>query len=190
MKNLKGLLMDGTNHSFKFKSSLSGSNGCSGGCWSKKKLPGHIISVAFSNPQGPHAIANPVLASLNLDTIAIPSLLGFCTSEWDRTPSDLIMELLKGKPTIVFVADWYFLATPLSLLWAFWWPPSACELKNFLMQKLHRKTLEFFDLDCELESSGCEDRFLPRLKFSHSWWWPSMVSLLKVIAFWKTSVWG
>lgn len=30
----------------------------------------------------------------------------------------------------------------LSFLWAFWWPPSACDLRNFLLQKRQGKSLE------------------------------------------------
>lgn len=161
----------------RFKSSLHGSDCGSNTCGSKRKLPGHIESITSSSVKG--IMLNLVLASLNLATSAVSYLLGLCTSEWGWTLSDRSVEVLKGKPIIdIILWDWYLLAAPLSLLWAFWWPPNACELKNFLMQKLQEKTLPEAGLDCESESPSVESKFPPRLRFSHSPWLRSSVSSL------------
>ena len=158
----------------RFKSSFCGSDGGSGNCESKWKLPGHIESIASSSVKGIHAIPKPVLVSLNL----APSLLGLYTSEWGRMPRDRDMGVLIGNPIIAIILwDWYLLAAPLSLLWAFWWPPSACELKNFLMQKLHEKTLVAV-FGCGSESPAVESKFLPRLRFSHS---PGLLSSVPLL---------
>lgn len=150
------------------ESSFCVSDGGSGSCDSKRKLPGHIESIASSSVKGIHAIPKPVLVSLNLVPIVVTSLLGLCTSEWGRMPRDRDMGVLIGNPIIAIILwDWYLLAAPLSLLWAFWWPPNACELKNFLMQKLHEKTLVAV-FGCGSESPAVESKFLPRLRFSHS----------------------
>ncbi|KAA8545807.1 hypothetical protein F0562_020742 [Nyssa sinensis] len=93
----------GADYSRRFKSSFCGSNGCSDGCGSNRKLPGHFKSTASSSVCGAHANPNPVFASLNLATVVVPPLLGLCTSEWGRTPSDRTMEVLMGIPIIVII---------------------------------------------------------------------------------------
>jgi hypothetical protein len=72
--------------------------------------------------------------------------------EWGRTPR------LEEE------AIWNFLTAPLSRLCAFWWPPSACELKNFLMQKLQEKIF-----DPGRTATTRVAIVSPRLRFSSSW---------------------
>ncbi|KAK3412312.1 hypothetical protein EUGRSUZ_I01089 [Eucalyptus grandis] len=82
----------------RFKSSLTGSDGGFDCCASKRKLPGHIKSNASSNMKDGHPGACPILWSLNLATIAVPSLLGLCTREWGLTPTTLLDCLLHIPP--------------------------------------------------------------------------------------------
>lgn len=118
------------NYSFRFRSSLVGfvvwSFVC---CWFSWKLPGHFRSNDLSIWLVSDVLWYPALASLNVAAVALASLLDLCRREWGIIPSDLNMGLLIGKAIIVIILwDWYCLTVPLSLLWAFWWPPSACEL--------------------------------------------------------------
>lgn len=97
----------------RFKSSLTGSDGGFDCCASKRKLPGHIKSNASSNMKDGHPGAHPILWSLNLATIAVPSLLGLCTREWGLTPSERMIGAFVCEPNIVIILwDWYLLAAP------------------------------------------------------------------------------
>ena len=153
----------------RFKSSLFTSDDSFGNL-SMRKLPGQVKSIASSGMKGVQVIPNPALASLNRATVEDPSALGLRTSEWGCTPSDRVVKELKGNPIVVIIVlwDWNLLAAPLSLLCAFWWPPRACELKNFLMQKLHEKTLLLAGFDWESECPTVKDSFLLRPKLNHS----------------------
>lgn len=147
-------------------------------CWSKRKLPGHVNPTASSAITGVHGIPKFILASLNLAVSTVPSLFDLWTSEWGLTPRVRIIGTSKDKPVISIIFwQWYLLTAPLSLLWAFWWPPKACELKNFLMQKLHENTLGIAVLDSDSVSD-----LLPRLKLSHSPWLSSLPSPLLLLS--------
>ena len=153
----------------RFKSSLCWSDAWLGSL-STWKLPGQIESIASSITKGVQAILNPVLGSLNLAATSVPSRPGLCAREWGWAPSDRIVKELRGNPmvAIIILWDWYLLAAPLSLLCAFWWPPRACELKNFLMQKLHEKILLPAGFDWGSPSPVVKASFLLRLKLNHS----------------------
>ena len=149
---------------------LSGSCGGWGCCATKRKLPGHTRSVWSSDEKGAQAIPSLACASWKLGASTVPPLHGLCTSEWGCTPSDRrIVGVFTEKPIIAIdLCDWYLLAAPLSLLWAFWWPPNACELKNFLLQKLHEKTFAVAGLDCKSGSAAVESEVPPMFRFNHS----------------------
>lgn len=73
------------------------------------QIPCHRCWILLSKFQGPH------------------SLLVLWTSEWGWPPSDWNIVLPASTPIIaICLSHRYLSMAPLSLLWAFWCPPSAC----------------------------------------------------------------